>query len=266
VNQDLNATHRRPGPVPVTILITTHNEEVNIEACLRSVQWAEEILVIDSGSTDATVALSRPLADDVLDHAYESPARQKNWAIPQAQLPWVLILDADERVTPALAEEITEMLAATPPLQGYWIYRRNTFLGREMRHGGWERDKVIRFFARDHARYKDVLVHEEMEVDGPVGVLKEKLMHHSVRSLADYGKKMDRYSDWWAEEKAGKGKHAGPGTILGHTVGRFIRMYLLRGGFRDGGHGLVLALLASFSVFQKYAKLWERDRREPEPD
>ena len=257
---------RPPGEVPLTVIVTTFNEAVNIEACLRSVQWAVEILVVDSGSTDATVALARPLADQVLDHTYESPARQKNWAIPQARLPWVLILDADERVTPELEQEMRRLLAAGPALHGYWIYRRNTFLGREMLHGGWERDKVIRFFARDHALYKDVLVHEEMEVEGPVGVLKERLLHHSVRSLADYGKTMDRYSDWWAEEKARKGRHAGPGTIFGHTVGRFLRMYLLRGGFRDGGHGLVLSLLASFSVFQKYAKLWERDRRAPDPD
>ena len=266
MNPPAEDDRRRPGRVPLTVIVTTHNEAVNIEACLRSVQWAEEIMVIDSGSTDATVALSGPLADRVLDHPYESPARQKNWAIPQARLPWVLILDADERVTPALEGEIRRLLAEGPACRGYWIYRRNTFLGREIHHGGWERDKVIRFFSRDHALYKDVLVHEEMEVQGSLGVLKERMLHHSVRSLADYGKKMDRYSDWWAEEKAGKGRHAGPGTIMGHTIGRFWRMYLLRGGFRDGGHGLVLSMLASFSVFQKYAKLWERDRREPDPD
>jgi len=262
-NKPLN---RIPGPVPVTVIVTTHNEAVNIEACLQSIQWAAEVIVVDSGSTDDTVARARPLADQVLDHVYESPARQKNWAIPQARLPWVLILDADERVPAGLAGEIRNLQAAGPACHGYWIYRRNTFLGREIRHGGWERDKVIRFFARDHALYRDVRVHEEMEVDGPVGVLKERLLHHSVRTLVDYGRKMDRYSDWWAEEKAGKGRQAGPGTIFGHTVGRFIRMYLLRSGFRDGGHGLVLALLAAFSVFQKYAKLWERDRREPDPD
>lgn len=266
MSHDHETGRRQAGDVPLTVIVTTFNEAVNIEACLRSVQWAEEILVIDSGSTDTTVALSRPLADRVLDHPYESPARQKNWAIPQARLPWILILDADERAMPGMEAEIRRLLAEGPARHGYWIYRRNTFLGREIRHGGWERDKVIRFFARGHALYKDVLVHEEMEVDGPVGVLQERLMHHSVRSLVEYGKKMDRYSGWWAEEKARQGRHAGPGTILGHTVGRFWRMYLLRGGFRDGGHGLVLSLLASFSVFQKYAKLWERDRREADPD
>lgn len=262
----LKPLNRTPGPVPVTAIVTTWNEAVNIEACLRSLQWAAEIIVVDSDSSDDTVARARPLADQVLNHVYESPARQKNWAIPQARLPWVLILDADERVPASLAQEIRDLQAARPACHGYWIYRRNTFLGREIRHGDWGRDKVIRFFARDHARYRDVRVHEEMEVDGPVGVLKERLLHHSVRTLADYGRKMDRYSDWWAEENAGKGRKAGPAIIFGHTLGRFIRTYLLHGGFRDGGHGLVLALLDASSVFQKYAKLWEMDRRQTEPD
>ena len=260
------AAARTAGETPLSVIVTTRDEERNLAACLGSVQWAADILVVDSGSSDGTCRLAARWADRVVQHPYETPARQKNWAIPQARHQWVLILDADERVTPELAAEIRNLLAAGPACRGYWIYRRNTFLGREMRHGGWQTDRVIRLFARDHARYPDVRVHEEMTVDGPVGVLRGRLLHHTVRSLDSYAERMERYSRWWAEDRAAAGRRAGPWDILSHTVGRFIRMYLLRGGFRDGGHGLVLALMASYSVFLKYAKLWEKGRREPEPD
>jgi glycosyltransferase involved in cell wall biosynthesis len=254
------------GRAPLSVIVTTFNEEHNIAPCLESVRWAEEILVVDSGSTDGTIEAVRPFATRILRHPYESAARQKNWAIPQAHHPWVLILDADERVTAELAAEIRDLLRKGPPRLGYWIYRRNSFLGREIRYGGWGSDRVIRFFARDHARYPDLLVHAEMDVDGPVGVLKGRLLHHSVRSLASYSERMDRYSNWWAEGRHRSGRRASALSVFLHTGHRFLRMYLLKGGFLDGGHGLVLSLMASFSVFQKHAKLWERDRTEPEPE
>jgi glycosyltransferase involved in cell wall biosynthesis len=257
---------RQDAKAPLSVIVTTFNEAANIVPCLRSVGWADEILVIDSGSTDGTRELARPLAGRVLQHAYESPARQKNWAIPQARHSWALILDADERVTPPLEAEIRRLLTAGPAHRGYWIYRRNTFLGREIRFGGWGSDRVIRFFSRDHARYPDVRVHEEMEVDGSVGRLRGRLLHHSVRSLDLYSEKMERYSRWWAEDRWEAGRHASPWTIASHTWGRFLRMYVLKGGFLHGGHGLVLSLLASYSVFQKYTRLWERDRTEAEPE
>ncbi len=262
----MSAAAGQDGRAPLSVIVTTADEERNIAACLASVQWADDILVVDSGSQDSTVELARPLAHRVVQHPYESPARQKNWAIPQARHPWVLILDADERATPELEAEIRGLLRSGPACRGYWIYRRNTFLGREIRHGGWERDRVIRFFARDHARYPDVRVHEEMEVDGPVGVLKARMLHHSVRSLAAYGAKMERYSTWWAEERAAAGRRTGALGVAAHALGRFVRMYILKRGFLDGGHGLVLACMASFSVFQKHAKLWERSRSRPEPE
>ena len=262
----MSTAGQQNGKAPLSVIVTTFNEEANIAPCLRSARWADEILVIDSGSTDGTVEAARPLAGRILEHAYESPARQKNWAIPQARHPWVLILDADERITPELEEEIRALLAAGPAHHGYWIHRRNTFLGREIRFGDWGSDRVIRFFSRDHACYADVRVHEEMEVDGSVGQLGGRLLHHSVRSMDQYSEKMERYASWWAEEQGEAGRHASPWKILTHTWGRFIRMYVLKGGFLDGGHGLVLSLLASFSVFQKYTKLWERDRTETDPE
>ncbi len=178
----------------------------------------------------------------------------------------MLILDADERVTEPLQRDLEQALEAGPACHGYWIRRRNTFLGREIRHGDWGRDKVIRFFARGRALYEDVLVHEEMQVDGQVGILRGQLLHHSVRSLRQHGVKLDRYADWWAEQGVRRGRRASAPVVLGHVLGRFVGTYLLRGGFLDGGHGLVLALVDTYGVFLKYARLWERQRQEPAPE
>ena len=249
------APHR--DRLSLTALVTTYNEEHNIGRCLESVAWAEDILVVDSFSTDGTCREAARHTDRILQHPYESPARQKNWALEQARHRWVLILDADERATPELEKEVRTLLEQEPGHAAYWIHRRNTFRGREMRHGGWETDRVIRLVDRKRARYPDVRVHEEMKVDGPVGVLRGRLIHHSVRSLEQYSPKMERYSRWWAEERWERGQRATAWTVFAHTIARFVRMFLLRRGFLDGGHGLVLALMASFSVYQKHAKLWE---------
>jgi glycosyltransferase involved in cell wall biosynthesis len=255
-----------PGRAPITAIVTTRNEERNIEACLRSLDWAAEVLVVDSFSGDATRALALPLADRVLQHPYESPARQKNWAVTQARHAWILILDADERVTPDLAAEIRALAAAGPPRPAYWIRRQNTYLGRTLRYGGWGSDEVIRFFHRDRARYPDVRVHEEMEPDGEPGRLAGRLLHHSVRSLAAYGPKMETYSTWWAEDRAAAGRRASAWSVFSHTTGRFVRMYILQAGFLEGGLGLIVALQGAYSVFLKYAKLWEKDHRAEDPD
>ncbi|MFQ5718687.1 MAG: glycosyltransferase family 2 protein [Acidobacteriota bacterium] len=251
------ASDRPSTAVPITALVTTHDEEHNIDACLASLAWVDEILVVDSFSSDGTCEAASRHTDRILQHPYESPARQKNWGMSQARHPWILILDADERVTPELEAEVRELMAAGPGCVAYWIPRRNTFLGRVMHHGGWESDRVIRLVAKDRCRYPDVRVHEEMQADGPVGALAGKLDHHSMRSYAQYAPKMDRYSRWWAKERWERGRRTGPLSVFGHTVGRFIRMFVLKRGFLDGGHGLMLALLAAFSVYQKHAKLWE---------
>lgn len=255
-----------PPRAPLTVLVTSFNEADNIAACLRSVAWADDVLLVDSHSTDATRERAAGLATRILSHPYESPARQKNWGLSQARHPWVLILDADERVTPELAAEIRAVLDGPAGPAAFWIRRRNTFLGRPIRFGGWGSDRVIRLCRPDRARYPDVLVHEEMVVDGPVGRLRGRLLHHSVRALAQYGEKMERFSTWWAEDRFSRGKRASAWTVAVHTTGRFLRMYVLQGGFLDGGHGLVVALQGSYSVFLKYAKLWERSRPRPRPE
>jgi glycosyltransferase involved in cell wall biosynthesis len=149
----------------LSVLVTTFNEAENLPACLEGVTWADEIVVVDSGSTDATRDLARAHGAKVLEHAYESAARQKNWALPQLSHPWILILDADERVPPALAGEIRAVVAQDGPADGYFLRRRSFFLGSEIRHCGWGQDRVLRLFRRDRASYDDRWVHETLQLD-----------------------------------------------------------------------------------------------------
>jgi glycosyltransferase involved in cell wall biosynthesis len=253
----------------ISVLVTTYNEEEMLPECLDSVSWADERLVVDSGSTDRTVEIARERGARVLEHPYESPARQKNWAIPQCRHTWVVILDGDETVPAQLSEEIQRVVREGPRSDGYWIRRENVFLGKVMRHGGWESDRVIRLIHRDRARYDDRLVHEEIDLPEPLPTLREPMRHHTFRSFDQYWPKVERYASWGAQEAWRKGKRTGPLGVWGHAVGRFIRMFILKRGFLDGGHGLVLALFSTFTTFLKYARLWERgladsSRKQPE--
>ena len=255
------------GRAPLTALIPTYNEEANIGECLASVSWCDEILVVDSFSTDRTVEIARQAGARILVHDYINSASQKNWAIPQALHEMVLVVDADERVTPELRREIETLLGEGPKADGYAIRRVNFFLGRQVRHGGWESDRVIRLFRRDRARYQQREVHAEVEAQGPVAQLSAPLLHYTFRSFAQYWPKIQRYSDWGASQAFREGRRAGFGSVLLRPAGRFLKMYLLRLGFLDGVHGLVLCMLSAFSVYLKYAKLWEmglRSREAPE--
>ena len=242
---------------PLTVIIPTYNEEGTIADCLASVRFADEILVVDSFSTDGTVRLAREAGARVLQHEYVYSARQKNWAIPQAAHEWVLLVDSDERVTPPLRDEILALLGSDPKHDGYWILRANHFLGRRMRRCGWGTDRVIRLFRRDVARYQDREVHAEIDLPGPLPVLRHPLEHHSFRSFRQYWRKIQLYSEWGAAQLYKEGRRAGAIQILGRPVTRFIKMYVIRLGFLEGVHGLVLSLLGAFTVYLKYARLWE---------
>jgi len=249
---------------PLSALVTTKNEERTLRACLESIRWAEEVVVVDSGSVDGTLTIARSIADRVLEHEYESPAAQKNWALPQLAHAWTLILDADERVTPALRQEIEAVLADPSRRDGYWIRRENSFYGRPIRSAGWQRDKVLRLFDRRKGSYRPVLVHEEVDLRGPAGHLEAKLPHEPYRDLDQYFEKWSRYSRWSAEELKRRGVRASWLRLLVRPWLRFLRMYVLEGGFREGRRGIVLCWLAAFSVFTKYARRWEGEMRDPE--
>jgi len=246
----------RPRP-PLSVIIPTYNEEATLRGCLESVRFADEILVVDSFSSDATVRLAREAGARVLQHEYVYSARQKNWAIPQAAHEWVLLVDSDERVPPALRDEILALLASGPRHDGYWILRANHFLGRRMKRCGWGTDRVIRLFRRDVSRYQDREVHAEIDLPGPLPVLRHALEHHSFRSFRQYWRKIQLYSEWGAAQLYKEGRRAGLLQILGRPVTRFLKMYIVRLGFLEGLHGLVLSLLGAFTVYLKYARLWE---------
>jgi len=249
-------------PLPLSVLVTTRDEEETIGACLLSVAGlADELLVVDSGSTDRTLALALGHGARILEHPYESPARQKNWAIPQCRHPWVLILDADEQVSPALADELRALFAAGgPAAPGSWIPRENRFLGRVMKHGGWGTDRVIRLIARDTARYDDRLVHEEIDLPGPLPALSAPLLHDTFRSFPQYVPKAWRWAEAGAREAHRRGRRASAFTVFSRPIARFVRAYVLKRGFLDGGPGLVLACFTAMTVYMKYARLWELSR------
>ncbi|UCF77678.1 MAG: glycosyltransferase family 2 protein [Candidatus Eiseniibacteriota bacterium] len=240
----------------LTVIIPTFNEEGNVRECLESVSWAHEIIVVDSFSSDSTVAICREHGATVLKHEYRNSAAQKNWVLPRASNAWVLIVDADERVTEPLRREILKLLEGGPECDGYWVRRRNRFFGRDIRFCGWQRDKVLRFFNRHKGKYEEKHVHAEVCIEGRVGALKNHLVHDSYESFSAYLRKLDRYTDWGARDAAEEGRPHVLARLVFRPPARFVRMYFLQLGFLDGLEGFILCWLAAVSVFLKYAKLW----------
>jgi glycosyltransferase involved in cell wall biosynthesis len=251
-----------PGRLPISVIITTFNEEINIEDCIRSVLWADEILVVDSNSTDRTVELARRHPVRLLQRQYFGSAAQKNWSMDRVENDWVLILDADERLTEDLALEILHLLVEGPQFYGYFLRRRNIVLGKVIRHSGWSTDKVIRFFHRAHGRYPDRRVHADLDIEGPTPVLRNSLLHFTFRSLDQYWEKLRNYAEWGAAQGFREGRQAGLLEIAGRPIWRFVRTYFVQLGFLDGLHGLVVCGLQAFGSFLKYARLWDYNVRD----
>ena len=246
-----------PRSVPLSVLVITRDEAQNIQECLASVAFADEILVVDSGSTDRTRELARAAGARVEEHPFESAGRQRNWALPLLEHSWCLVLDADERVTPELAREIERTVAADGPADGYTMPRRSFFLGTPIRHAGWGRDRVLRLFRRERGRYDDALVHESLELQGRRAELEGALLHYTYRTLDDYLAKLASYTARGAADLQRQGRRPSLPTLLLRPPARFFRMYVLQGGFLDGMAGLLLCLLTGYSVWLKYAQARE---------
>jgi glycosyltransferase involved in cell wall biosynthesis len=249
------------GSPDVTAVIAAHNESANIEACIASVEWAREVIVVENDSLDDTVDRARSAGATVISPKFTTIGAARNKGIERAKSPWIFVLDADERCTPELADEVRKVVAQPGDAAAFRVPRRNFFLGDEIRHGGWGSDKPIRLFRRE-LRYNTNLVHEHVDVTGgTVGEVGNKLLHYTYTSLDQYFEKFDRYSRWWAEQNFAKGRRGTAAAVVFKPPAKFVGMYLLKGGFRDGARGLVLACLAAASVMAKYARLWERSVR-----
>lgn len=241
----------------LSVAVVTLNEEERLRACLESVVWAEELVVVDAGSSDKTVAIAREFTDRVLFRAWDGYGAQKNFALGQCQGDWVLSLDADERVSDALREEIQATLGGGRSEVGFYLPRRNMFRGRWMRHGGLYPDWQLRLFRRGRGAFVEQAVHESVRVDGPTERFDASLVHESYRSIGDAVARLNRYSDLAAAELALAGRGGSLVDLLIRPAWRFVSMYLLRAGFLDGWRGLVLAGLHAHYVFLRAAKVRE---------
>ncbi len=253
----------------LSVLIPCKNEQRNLRPCVESVLGlADEVVVADSGSTDRTLAIARELGCRILEREYVNSANFKNWAIPQCVHPWVLIVDADERVPPQLASEIRALLAGAPAHDGYRIYRRNFLFGQEVRYSGWQTDDVLRLFRRDLCRYEERRVHADVVVSGGnIGWLRERLVHYTAWTVDQFlGKKVGRYTTWGAEDLWDRGRRAGWTELALRPFLRFLRHYVLRRGFLDGRVGWIMAVMSAFYVFVRFAKLWEMEHGIAQPD
>lgn len=246
---------------PVTATVITKNEADAIADALKSLAWADEIIVIDAESTDDTVAIARQFTDRVYVRAWNGYVDQKNYAASLASHDWIFSLDADERVTPELSAEIHAVLSADPPQAGYRMPRVSFYLGRWMRTTDMYPDYQLRLYDRRRARWDGLHVHESIKVDGDaIGYLTSELQHYPYRDLSEHLIRMDRYTTLAARQMFEKGKRATRLELLFHPPIAFFRNYILKGGFRDGKAGLIISLVNSYYVMLKFAKLWELQR------
>lgn len=239
----------------VTIVL---NEEHNIAGCLESVQWADQLLVVDTGSVDGTMATARKFTDHVLSLPWQGYGATKNAALAHVTTDWVLWLDADERVPVELANDIKAIISVgKPAVDAYDVARRAYFLGRWIRHSGWYPGRVTRLFRKGKGRFTETRVHERLIVDGTTGSLSHDLLHFTDPNLYHYGWKFNRYTSLAAEDLHASGRSFSFSDLIFRPAFQFFKMFVVRRGVLDGMPGLILAMLSSAYVFVKYAKLWE---------
>jgi glycosyltransferase involved in cell wall biosynthesis len=241
----------------LSVILITKNEALNLGPCLESVLFADQIIVVDSGSADSTVEIARAAGAQVIQTAdWPGFGRQKNRALDAASGEWVLSIDADERITPALAAEIRAVVAAAPAHDAYDIPRRSWYCGRFIEHAGWSPDYVTRLFRRGSARFTDDLVHERIVVTGATGRLAAPMLHYTFRDFSAVLRKIDQYSTLSAQQRHAQGQRSSVGKAVLHGFAAFIRTYVFKRGFLDGSHGLALAISNAEGSYYRYLKLW----------
>ena len=259
----------------LSVTIITYNEEKNIRDCLNSVKWADEIVVVDSFSTDKTIEICKEYTDRFYQNKWPGFVEQKNFALNKASHNWVLSIDADERISDELGEEIKKLLTTplSPPSQGgdkrdvfdgYYIPRKTFYVKSWILHCGWYPDYKIRLFKKDKGRWEGTggtAIHESVKVDGKTGYLKGDILHYSFLSISSHLKTINSFTSISAMENLKKGKKAGILSILLRPSFNFFKMYILKRGFLDGLPGLIVSILSSYHVFIKYTKMWEMERQ-----
>lgn len=250
----------------ISAVVHTYNEERNLPECLAGLDFADEIVVVDNESTDATVEIARRAGARVAAfagrHGYPEPARA--FGLTQLTGDWVLILDADERVSPALAEELRAKADAPAAADGFWVPIRNFHFGRWMKHGGLYPDLHLRFFRRGRGSYPEVGLHRGLQVDGPTGRARGDILHFSYRDLSHYFEKFDRYTTVEAERIVAEGRRPTGYDLVLKPVHRFLKNYLGRGGFLDGLPGFLFHTFSAVYIFASEAKAWDEHRRRGE--
>lgn len=267
MSQEAERESSRPK---ISVVVTTFNEEHNIADCLESLLWCDEILVVDSFSTDRTPEIVKRF-DEVTFHqrTYYGSAAQKNWAMDQCLHDWILIFDADERCTPKLRDEIEDLLASGPKYDAYTIRRRVFFLGQVINFSGWQRDQVIRLLKKGAGRYPNRRVHADMKTRGPAPLLRNVMDHHMVEDFHLYALRIVKYSRWGASQGWKEGKRPGLPEVLGRSVWRFIRTYFVQLGILDGMRGIVFCMLQAYGTYLKWSILWSwrvNEKRGIQPD
>lgn len=252
-----------PGTVALSVIVITRDEEANIADCLASVAFARETIVVDSGSRDRTVEIARAAGARVLETAdWPGFGPQKNRALDLATQPWVLSIDADERVTPRLRDQIVTLLqAGTPGADAYAIPRRSSYCGRYMSHSGWYPDRVLRLFRRGAGRFSEDAVHERLLTNGTPGRLDGDLLHSTYPDLETMLDKLNRYSTASAGMLHASGRRSSLAGAVARGLWAFFRTYVLRSGWRDGRMGFVLAVSVAEGTYYKYLKLWLRSHQ-----
>ena len=244
--------------MPISVTIITYNEEQNIAAALASVAWAAEIIVVDSQSTDNTVAIARQFTNKVIIRPWPGYAAQKQFAAEQASHAWLLSIDADERVTPSLAQEIQAIIETSKrDYQSYYISRQNYYLGYPIYHSGWSPDYQLRLYHKDAGSWQGDFVHESVKVSGKSGKLQGKLSHYTIQNLAAHHERLNRYTTLAAQDLSRRNKPIRRLDILLRPLIAWFRSYIWRLGILDGQAGLVIAYFAAYYMFLKYAKAWE---------
>jgi glycosyltransferase involved in cell wall biosynthesis len=251
---------KNPG---ISAVIITFNEEENIQDAIRSVSWADEVVVVDCGSADRTVEIAKTAGAKTYKKEWKGYIAQKNWANGKAVKEWILSLDADERVTPELKMEILHIMETGTEMDGYYIPRRARFLGRYIRHCHWYPDYQLRLFRKNKSVWTGGLVHERVEVEGKIGRLNNDLIHFTYKDIADQTEKLNRYSSLWALDAFKAGRKTGILNIIMSPTATFMNIYFFRLGILDGFPGFVISRNLAYYSFQKKIKLYQlyREKR-----